>query len=625
MTSLPLSAPAGESTALPQARAVTLERLAVPLLVALVLAASATGLGNGFAYDDKWIILGNTRIHSLAAWWEFFGQSYWPPAMHAALYRPLTILAFALQWQIGGGEPWPFHLVNVLLYGAGTVLLYRFARELMPPLAAWVAAAIFAVHPVHVEAVANGVGQSELWVAAVIFLAMTCYVRWRRDGEPGPRRRAALAALYAIACLFKENGIVLIALLGALEVTVVQDPRGWRARLAALRPTYALLVLVALLALLVRFQVLGSLGGDVPHPVWVEFTTRERLLTVVGTLVPEWARLLVWPARLLADYSPLDLPVHRTASLALLPGAVILAGLGVLLVVSWRRAPRIALGLLLLLVTMAPVSNLLFASGVMLAERTLLLPSAGFVLMIGALVPWLLASLEKRSIRLAAAGTLGVLLLAGALHSAARQKTWKSTTEVFLNLIADAPLNYRAHYGWGAELMARRMFAQGEREWRVAIGLYPTYDGVKFDLAKSYSDNRMFAAAVPLYREVLKTAPHRADARAKLVWCLLQLHAYGEARDQAIRGLDWGNSPNTFRILLSRAYRGLRAQPGGMSAPALPDVRNAAGRALAAEQAQPFARPLVSTDEYADAVGDTVRAATRAGSGRMQRAVQNTR
>lgn len=625
MTSLPLSAAAGEPGVLSRARALTLERLAVPLLLVLALAASATSLGNGFAYDDKWIILGNTRIHSLAAWWEFFGQSYWPPAMHAALYRPLTILAFAIQWQVGGGEPWPFHLVNVLLYVAVTVLLYRFARELMPTLAAWIAAAIFAVHPVHVEAVGNGVGQSELWVAAVILVAMTCYARWRRDGDLSWRRRVALASLYAVACLFKENGIVLIALLGALEATVVQDARGWRARAAALRPVYAELVLVALCALLVRFLVLGSVGGDVPHPVWMEFTTGERLLTVVGTLVPEWARLLVWPARLLADYSPLDLPVHRTASLALLPGAVILAGLLVLLAVAWRRAPVVALGLLLLLVTMAPVSNLLFASGVMLAERTLLLPSAGFVLVLGALVPGLLVSLEKRAIRIAAAGTLGALLLAGAVHSAERQRTWKSTTEVFLNLIADAPLNYRAHYGWGSELMARRLFAQGEREWRIAIGLYPTYGGVKFDLAKSYSDNRMFAAAVPLYREVLKTTPHRADARAKLVWCLLQLQAYGDARDQAIRGMEWGNSPNTFRILLARAYRGLRAQPGGMSAPALPDVRYAAARALASEQAQPFARPLVSTDEYADGAGDTVRAATRTGSGRMQRAVQNTR
>ena len=597
----------------------------MPLLVVLALAASVTSLGNGFAYDDKWIILANDRMHSLARWWEFFGQSYWPPKMYAALYRPLTILAFAVQWTIGGGAPWPFHLTNVLLYVLVTVLLYRLARELMPTLAAWTAAALFAVHPVHVEAVGNSVGQSELWVAVLLLVAMTRYVRWRREGELGWARTAALAGLYAVGCLFKENGIVLVALFGALELTVVQDARPWRARLAALRPSYLVFALVAVLALFARWLVLGTVGGDVPHPVWLEMGTGERLLTVVGTLVPEWARLLLWPARLLADYSPLDLVVHRSPSLALLPGIVILAGLAALLAASWRRAPVAALGLLVLLVTMAPISNVLFASGVMLAERTLLLPSVGVVLVLGAAVPRIVESLHRRAIALAAGGTLAALLVAGAVHSAQRQLTWKSTTEVFITLITDAPLNYRAHYGWGSELIARKLFAQGEREWRVAIGLYPTYDGVKFDLAKSYSDNRMFAAAVPLYREVLRTTPERADARAKLVWCLLNVGEYGEARDQAIRGLEWGNSPNVFRILLGRAYKGLREQPGGMPDAALPDVRFASARALAAEQAQPFSPRLVSADEYARAAGDSVRAETRTGSGEMQRAVQNTR
>ena len=99
------------------------QHLAIPLLVVLALAASASSLGNGFAYDDTWIISSNTRIHSLAEWWRFFGQSYWPPTYQQALYRPLTILAFAVEWAIGGGRPWPFHLANVLLYvGCGVVL-----------------------------------------------------------------------------------------------------------------------------------------------------------------------------------------------------------------------------------------------------------------------------------------------------------------------------------------------------------------------------------------------------------------------------------------------------------------------------------------------------------------------
>ena len=209
-----------------------LQHLAVPLIVVLALAASASSLGNGYAYDDSWIISTNTRVHSLHHWWNFFGQSYWPPSYQQALYRPLTILAFAIEWAIAGGKPWPFHVANVLLYVACCLLLYRFARLLLPAFAAWVVAALFAVHPVHVEAVGNSVGQAELWVAAIFLAAMSRYVTWRREGPLGWSRIGALAGLYLASILFKENGVVLIGLLAALEMTVVSDARPWRTRLA---------------------------------------------------------------------------------------------------------------------------------------------------------------------------------------------------------------------------------------------------------------------------------------------------------------------------------------------------------------------------------------------------------
>ena len=606
-------------------------RLAIPTIVLLAFLASASSLANGYAYDDTWIISTNTRIHSLAHWWQFFGQTYWPPSYNAALYRPLTILAFSIEWVIGGGSPFPLHLVNVALYAAVCALFFRLARTFVPPLGAWVAAALFAVHPVHVEAVGNGVGQSELWVALCFFWAIERYVTWRREGALGPRRIAALAAVYLAACMFKEQGITLPALLVAAELTVVTNGGRLLERARTLRFFYYALVVVAALYLAMRIRVLGGWAGDNPHPVWVELSRGERLLTVVGVLVPEWARLLVWPQRLLADYSPLDIPLVRQPGLVLLPGIVILVGLAALLGAAWRRLPVAAFGLLVMILAIAPVSNVLFASGVMVAERTLFLPSAGMLLALGAAVPLVLPRLrESRPITLAAAGTLALLLTAGTMHSAARQPAWKSSPDIFIETLGDAPLNFRAHYTWGAQLFAMGKNASGEKEWRIAMKLYPFYHGVKFDLAEASRKNRMYAPAVPLYQSVLETAPDRADARSQLVWCLLKLGRYDEARVQAAKGIAWGNSTEAFRLLLARALKGTRLRGGANSDSTRAQLaQHVAGDApYFTDAAPPSARPAPSAraGHEGTLMGPKLRTEALAEpSGRMQRAVQNTR
>ena len=105
---------------------------------------------------------------------------------------------------LGDGAPWVFHAVNIALYVCLAVAVLRLARAAMSETAAIVAAALFAVHPVHVEAVANVVALSELIAALAMVLAVTIYVERRRTGPLRGRDIAGLAALYAVACFAKE-------------------------------------------------------------------------------------------------------------------------------------------------------------------------------------------------------------------------------------------------------------------------------------------------------------------------------------------------------------------------------------------------------------------------------------
>src|SRR4029078_12194085 len=120
---------------------------------------------NGFALDDVHLIATNERLHSLSGALRIFTQSYWPPEEGSSLYRPFTSLGFMLQWLIGGGSALPFHIVSIALYSAVSIAVLRFAGALVDWKVALLAAGLFAVHPLHVEAVANVVGQAELWAA----------------------------------------------------------------------------------------------------------------------------------------------------------------------------------------------------------------------------------------------------------------------------------------------------------------------------------------------------------------------------------------------------------------------------------------------------------------------------
>ena len=167
------------------------------LIGALAIAAASTGIPNGFAYDDVIIIANDSRLHQLDEVWRAFGRSYWPQEFGGSLYRPLASIGFAIQWSIGGGSPLPFHLFSVALYAAVSVAVYQFARQLFDQRSAVLGAAIFAVHPVHVEAVANTVGQAELGSALLVVLGLLLYVKWARSGGVTPSRVGVICALYA--------------------------------------------------------------------------------------------------------------------------------------------------------------------------------------------------------------------------------------------------------------------------------------------------------------------------------------------------------------------------------------------------------------------------------------------
>jgi protein O-mannosyl-transferase len=529
------------------------------LVLAVALAASATSLGNGFAFDDRWIIQFNGRVHGIGRWMDIFRESYWP-VLSNGLYRPLVSVGYALQWTLGKGSPAPYHAFNVAMYVGACLAFWRLALRVLPEWAALVAAALFAAHPVHVEATGNVVGQAEIMCTLLLCAATSLYIGWRNDHRlaadaraPGWARVLALGLLYAGATLYKEQGIVLIALLAAAEVTVVVDPRTSRARAAAVRPLFLAMLLVAVLLLVARWRVLGQLSGDVPISVLDGLSMPRRTVGMLG-LVPELARLLLWPAALSADYGPRHVTFVPSFTPAAVVGLVIALGVIALAVRARRVQPAVAFGIAWLAVTWAPVSNVLVPSGILLAERTLFAPSAGVVLAVAGLLAWAtrredVRALPPRTLRLMAA-MLVLVVVAGTVRSATRQVVWKNNDVLFHQMVEDAPLSARAHYALGGHMFEKGQLKDGEQEWRLAIALDSTAWRIQIDLADRYRGAGLCGPAEPLYRDALVEEPKAERARLGLVVCLRDRGARDEAVGQALQALRVDDSPRAGLRLL---------------------------------------------------------------------------
>lgn len=527
--------------------------LPVVAIAGLALAVTASGVGNSFAYDDVFVIAADSALHDPTTAVPRAFESYL-----GGLLRPLLLLGFAAQWWAGGGEPLLFRFTSLIMYAIVSVLALQLLRSC--GLGRWPAffgAAVFAVHPVHAEVTANTVGQAELLSTGFVVAAAAWYLharqrKWWADDT------MAICGLFVGAVHSKEVGYVLPGLLLLLEGFVVRDVRPLRARLETLRQPALWLTLVFVGSLALRAVLLGSVRGGDPHPVLIPFSTGDRAIAMLAA-VPEWTRLLLWPARLQADYGPPALRIVPALELPHLIGAGILIAGAVLVVLAWRRAPLVAAGLIWIGLALAPVANLLYPTGILVAERTLFLPSVGLALMLAGGAAWTQQTVRGRA-RMALATLAAVGVILGGLRSAMRQPEWRDSFSLHASTARAAPGNARARTLFGLELLRAGDSAAAERELRTAISLWQGDPRPYRDLGQFLRVHGRCSEGAAVLGEGITAHPDDEVVRSRLVECLIVERRWEAAEREIHQGLARGIT--AYRSALARVEAGRRSDTG---------------------------------------------------------------
>jgi len=514
-----------------------------PLLVGLLAVLPyLNSLHGELTFDDLGLIRDNPLIsgHHAAAlplWTTVYNPG--------ALYRPLTMMTYFVQTRLGEGVV-GLHVVNIALHVLVSVAAYYLAAALLgSTLVATVAGILFAVHPIHTEAVASIVGRAELLAALFVVLALLAFIRAAE--APAPRalrwRITSLAAL-VFGLLAKESAFTAIPLCAVVLLWVRPDTTA-RQLMRALVP-YGL---VGVGYLLVRLVVVGTLSLPTTPDLLDNPLAHVPLLPRVETalvVLSHYLALLAFPLRLSADYSFNEVPVVGSVLDPRLLAAIgLFVLLALLIAVNRQHARPLTLAAAFGACALALTANLLFPIGTIKAERLLYLPSWGWCLAVG----WLVAQAARTRHRQVVFAVVGLVVAAYAGRTWVRNRDWRDNFSLFTAAVRDAPKSAKAHFNLGNAYAERHDADRALLEFREALRLYPPDADAAFGIGRMYEVKGMDALALDWYARATQLNPEHLKAHLNLGLLRYRRGDFAQAETELHTGLQ--AVPDDARLLLA--------------------------------------------------------------------------
>jgi protein O-mannosyl-transferase len=487
------------------------EAMLVGLLLLVTLLCCVNILSNGFVYDDDQQVLQNPYIRSWRFLPQIFGTTVWSFVGEAGAtnyYRPLMTLSFLLLWKVFGPIPFGFHLFSLVLHAAVVVMVfYTGLKIFLDWRVAWLGALLFAVHPVHTEAVD--------WVSAypdleVAFFCLAAFCFFARSAKTDWKQRSVLASLFALALLSKEPALMLVPLAILFEHAVRPDCAVTTLRDKVSR--YLPLGVVGVAYLLLRIALFGKLAPVLQHP---QISWLQSVYSAFA-LVSSYLRLLVWPTRLSAFHE-----FHPSSSLAqlnVLTGILVLIlSLGAVVILR-KKSPAAAFSIFWIGITLLPVLNARWMAANVLTERYLYLPSAGFCWLAAWLAIQAWDSFSKIRVRLYSA-PLRIALCAGLLllcvywsaATIARNRDWQDDETLYTRTLQTDPHAYPILLNLGVWYHQKDDLQQAEREYKLALVERPDGVNVLNALGVLYLKQNRDDQATEMFERAIAVKPIWAD------------------------------------------------------------------------------------------------------------------
>jgi len=485
-------------------------------LIISVLAALlyVNTLGHGFALDDVAVIERNSIVKEGISGipkllTTFYWQGFWES--NAGLYRPMSMVMFAVEYQLSPENPAIHHLMNVLLYVIVCCLLYRTLSRMfgkINPLFFLFVTLLFVVSPLHTEVVANIKSRDE--ILALLFFLLCCDQLYLRSGENKMRGVLLSALFFFLSLLSKEGAIIFLPLIFLFDhlkekniITILRNRLN--------------LIITSIVWLVLHQYVIRSAASAV-----IQYTRNDNSLvgasfmeqkaTALG-MFARYIMKLVYPYQLSYDYSFNQVPIIGLFSpLALLGlflfGLLVFAGFR-----YFKKDPFISIGIAFILLPLFLTGNLFFNIGATMADRFLFVSTIGSSLLICLLVFYLSKTdLNKNFPASRAAYVFIPVLLLFSVKTYTRNGDWKDDPTLFASDVNTVPNSARAHYNYATALMnnlykSPNAETEAQKEFDRCLSIDPSYYDALINSGSLYSRRKEYAAAISTYRKAMLINP----------------------------------------------------------------------------------------------------------------------
>jgi tetratricopeptide (TPR) repeat protein len=480
--------------------------LATVLLYAPSVRYDYTGYDD-FLYVDKEIITRGVTLDGVR--WAFTigqGRHYW---------HPLAWMSHMLDNQLFGRSPGAHHIVNAVIHALAAVVCFVVFNAMTRNLwAAFVTAALFAWHPLHVGSVAWVSERKDVLSGLAFFATLGVYAWYAR--RPGIGRYVAVFVATAVALSTKPMLVTLPCVMLLLDVWPLRRETSWSRLALEKLPLLALSAAVCIASYQIQIYD-HSLRSAETHPIAL------RLANAIVSYV-RYLYFTVWPVKLSIFYP------YRAWSAAQVAGAAVVL-IAITAVALWQRRqrPHVLIGWLWFLGTMVPAIGIIQSGSQSMADRYTYLPLVGVFIMIAWSVPWH---------RPAASIAGGVVLAACCAMSLYQLQFWRNDLALFGRAMAVTENNHLAHGYVGKALAAEKRDTEAMAQYARALELNPSYWEVHYNRGNLLLRNGEVPQAIDAYRRSVEIHPIYPDAWNNLGIALARQGALAEAEQSLIKAAE---------------------------------------------------------------------------------------
>jgi Flp pilus assembly protein TadD len=494
------------------------------LLLVLVGWTFFTATENNFInFDDPLYVTANAHVQQGSTWenvrWAFCSAT-------AGLWHPLTLLSHMLDVQLYGLKPGGHHLTNVLFHAANTILVFLILRRMTGTTEqSFFVAALFGVHPLHVESVAWVSERKD--VLSTFFWLLTTWAYARYVEEPKFQKRAAIffytlaLLLFCLGLMAKPMLVTLPCVLLLLDYWPLKrwESKGTRYLITEKVPFFLLAAVASAATVLIQKG-----ANTVVSLAALPWSAR------VGNAFVSYARYLgklFCPINLSVFYPYPDHWPLVTVTLAI----ALCIAISLLAILRRRQQPYLLVGWLWFLGTLVPVIGLLQVGEQSMADRYTYIPLVG----LSVFFVWGMFALTQQQGRRQAFipsifATAAIISCAILAHEQVGQ--WKSSETLFRHAIAVTKNNYVAHGLLGDALTREKRFDEAIEQLQEASRLNPNDAKLHYRLGTGLENKGQLDGAINQYRETIKLDPNCVDAYNKLGMALGRKGLLDEAIQQ---------------------------------------------------------------------------------------------